>query len=107
MCLIYTFQQFLSHFQAVDFFRAICYTTSNRIPKAMTKKADGMSSHREPGALKTGGGYPSMLWLPSRASEQGRFPPVGCSANAASVRRASWESIRGAITPRNLSGTAS
>ena len=25
----------------------------------MTKKADGMSTHREPGALKTGGGDPS------------------------------------------------
>lgn len=30
-----------------------------------------MSTHREPGALKTGGGYPSMLWLPSRAPEKG------------------------------------
>ena len=43
----------------VDNPRFICYTNFNRIPMAMTKKADGMSTHREPGALKTGGGYPS------------------------------------------------
>ena len=50
----------------------------------MTKKADGMSTHREPGALKTGGGYPSGCGF--RAGHLNRQPSRGSRERRVSAK---------------------
>lgn len=52
--------------------------------KAMTKKADGMSTHREPGTLKTGGGYPSGCGF--RAGHLNRQPSKGSRERRVSAK---------------------
>ena len=53
--------------KAVDKREKICYTTRNRIAKAMKEKAGSPSDAESRRLLKAGEDALPMLWLPSRA----------------------------------------